>query len=268
VKIELFDCNAMIGRRILRSRLEFTSAAELVAEMDHLGISDALVHHSLAKEYSPSIGNERLMEEIAPHDRLHPCWVVLPSHTGEMEEPRALVGKMRDRSVRAVSKFPSPPVPPPAFTLQLHRYAMIETVCGDLLQALQDNRIPLFLETQNFLAFPLVSWETVEWILKSWPDLPLVIGGIRQRDNRTLYPLMERFESLHLDITLYGVHRGLEDFTERFGAERLVFGTGLPEFAGSGCAAQLKYAEIADADKQLIAGGNLKRILGGVKHGN
>ena len=65
----------------------------------------------------------------------------------------------------------------------------------------------------------------------------------------------------------FGLFAGLEDFTQRFGAERLIFGTGLPEFAGSGCVAQLLYAEIDDAQKQLIAGGNLKRIMGGIKDG-
>ncbi|HUV07207.1 MAG TPA: hypothetical protein VMX75_05725 [Spirochaetia bacterium] len=268
MQIEFFDCNTMIGRRILRSHLEFKSADDLIREMDHLAISDALVYHAHAKEYSPAIGNDRLMEEIATHDRLHPCWVIMPSHTGEMERPDELIRKILDRSVRAVRMFPSPPTPPHDFTMQLHRYALIESVCGELLQVLQKHRIPLFLETQTFLAFPLVSWESIEWILKTYTGLPLVIGGIRQRDNRTLYALMERFKSLHLDISLYGVHRGLEDFTQRFGAKRLVFGTGLPVFAGSGAITQLLYAEIEESEKQQIAGGNLQRLLGGIRNGD
>ena len=267
MNVDFFDCNTMIGRRIHRNRLEFKLPGDLIKEMDHLGISEALVYHALAKEYSVTVGNERLMEEIASYERLHPCWVILPSHTGEIEKPKALIKALLDRSVRAVRMFPSPPTPPPEFTLQLHRYPMIETVCGELLEALQEYRIPLFLEAQTFLAFPLVSWETIEWILKSYPKLPLVIGGIRQRDNRAIYALMHRFENLHMDISLYGVHQGIEDFTERFGSERLIFGTGLPVFAGSGCIAQLLYAEIDEAEKQLIAGGNLKRILGGIKDG-
>lgn len=267
MRIEFFDCNAMIGRRIQRNPPEFKTAEDLVREMDHLGIERALVYHSQAKEYSPAIGNEQLLRETAAHPRLHPCWVVMPGHTGEMDRPQRLVPDMIGRSVRAVRMYPSPPTPPPEFTLQLHRYALIETVCGELLEALEAHAVPLFLEAQTFLAFPLVSWQSIEWILRTYPRLPLVVGGLRQRDNRTLYALLERFESLHLDLSIYAVHRGLEDLVQRFGPRRFVFGTGLPVFAGSGTVAQLMYAEIEDAHKQSIAGGNLERLLGGVKDG-
>ena len=268
MSIEFFDCNTMIGRRIQRNPLEFKTVEDLIREMDHLAIARALVYHSQAKEYSPSIGNEQLLREIATHPRLHPCWVVMPGYTDEMEKPERLVPAMIGKSVRAVRMFPSPPSPPPEFTLQLHRYALIETVCGELLETLEAYAVPLFLEAQTFLAFPLVSWESIEWILRSYPKLPLVVGGIRQRDNRTIYPLLDRFERLHLDISIYAVHRGLEDLVKRFGAERMIFGSGLPVFAGSGTVVQLMYAEIEDSHKQLIAGGNLERLLRGVKDAN
>ena len=264
---QFFDCNTMIGRRISRTPFEFKDVDKLVSELDYLGISEALVYHSLAKEYSPADGNMRLMEEIAGYDRLHPCWVIMPHHTDEMENPVLLMRIMSDRGVKAVRMFPSPPVPLPEFTLQLHRYSLIETVCGELLEILQRYRIPLFMEVQTFFAAPLVSWDRIEWLLDRYPDLPLVIGGLRQRDNRTLYALMDRFANLYLDITLYATHRGIEDIVRRFGAERMLFGSGLPVYAGGGSVIQLLYSEIEEHQKQMIAGGNLRTLLEGVNRG-
>jgi hypothetical protein len=268
MNIDLFDCNAMIGRRILRNEKEFKTANDLIKEMDYLGISQALVYHSLAKEYSPSIGNKHLLEELVFSDRLHPCWVIMPHHTGEMEKPESLISSMIEQSVRAVRMFPAPPIPPAEFSLQLHRYALIGSVCGELFTALENHQIPLFLEIQTFSAFPLVSWQEIEWILRNFKSLILVIGGLRQRDNRTLYALLERFQNLYLDISIYAAHRGIEDIVKQFGASRMLFGTGLPVFSGSGSIIQLIYSEIEDTDMQMIAGSNLVRLLGGGENGN
>jgi hypothetical protein len=265
--LQFFDCNTMIGRRMLRTPFEFKDVDSLVSELDHLGISEALVYHSLAKEYFPPEGNKRLMKTIADHERLHPCWVIMPHHTDEMENPALLMAMLIDSGVQAVRMFPSPPVPLPEFAFQLHRYALIETVCGELLEGLQRHRMPLFIEAQTFFAAPLVSWERIEWILGRYPELPLVIGGLRQRDNRTLYALMDRFTNLYLDITLYAVHRGIEDVVRRFGANRMLFGSGLPVYAGGGPVMQLLYSDIEEHQKQMIAGDNLRSLLKGAGSG-
>ena len=85
--ISFFDGNCVIGMRSIRrsgcaGEAEFYSLEDLLAEMDYAGIDDALVYHSLAKEYVPMLGNRQLMDEISGHERLHPCWVVMPNGTG------------------------------------------------------------------------------------------------------------------------------------------------------------------------------------------
>jgi len=50
---------------------------------------------------------------------------------------------------------------------------------------------------------------------------------------------------------------------EKVGAERIIFGSGAPRRS---TASTLNYAlnsELSDAEKQLVLGGNIKRILGG-----
>jgi hypothetical protein len=263
--LRFFDCNVSIGRKTVPHPWEFSTVDHLVAELDYLGIADALVYHSLAKEYSPTVGNHRLMGEIARHRCLHPCWVLMPSHTGEIEKTQDLLSQMIAQHVRAARIFPSPPVPLPEFTQQLHRYPLIPTVCGELFEALEDSRVPLFLEVMNFSSVMLVSWESVIWILSQYPKLPLVLSGVRHRDNRAVYALLDRFENLYFDISLYTVHRGIEDVATRFGADRMLFGTGLPVYGGGGSLTQLTYAEIEEAHKQWIAADNLLKLFQGVR---
>ena len=117
----------------------------------------------------------------------------------------------------------------------------------------------------NFSSVLLVGWESVQWVLSQYPGLPLILSGVRHRDNRTLYALLDRFENLLIDISLYTVHRGIEDVISRFGPQRMIFGTGLPMYGGGGSLAQLTYAEIDESHKQQIAADNLSRLLQGVK---
>src|SRR5919202_3418584 len=102
----LFDANCMLGRRSIHTPLGMPATAdELEAEMDRLGIAEALVYHGMALDGHPWEGNQRLLREIEGRPRLHPCWVLLPT-TGEMPPPAQLVAEMRARGVRAARMCP------------------------------------------------------------------------------------------------------------------------------------------------------------------
>ncbi|MBQ3079735.1 MAG: amidohydrolase family protein, partial [Clostridia bacterium] len=58
--------------------------------------------------------------------------------------------------------------------------------------------------------------------------------------------------------------KGYEDVTNRFGSERMLFGTNFPTNAMAGSICCLEYARISDKDKENIAYGNITRLLSGV----
>jgi len=71
---------------------------------------------------------------------------------------------------------------------------------------------------------------------------------------------MERYRGLRLETATYCGHREVENVCARFGADRLVFGTGLP-FRDPGAAiSRITYAQISDHEKTLIAGETLRRL--------
>ena len=54
----------------------------------------------------------------------------------------------------------------------------------------------------------------------------------------------------------------IEEFVELYGAEKLLFGTGLSIQDPGQAIAQLNYSQISVNDKELIGYKNLERILG------
>ena len=93
--LQFFDVNAIIGEPMYSGETGeqacYLGPREVLAEMDRCGIHDALVSHWDAMKTHPSTGNGRLLEVIRGYDRLYPCWLVLPHHSGEFPEPAVLI---------------------------------------------------------------------------------------------------------------------------------------------------------------------------------
>jgi len=243
-ELSFFDCNARIGRYGTPHPEAFTTADALSDEMAHVGISEALVHHSMAKEYAPSVGNSMLLDEIRGRGSMYPCWVVMPHHTGEMPKPDDLLAQMKQAGVRAVRAFPA-----------AHSWRLADWCAGDLLAMLEAKRIPLFLDMDQ------TSWENVAELLSDHSGLNLCLLRTSYRCDRMMYPLMEKYEGLRIEAATYAVPSGIEEVCGRFGAGRLLFGSGLPVTEAGPSIAQITYADISDADKRLIAGDNLRALL-------
>ena len=245
-RFKLFDSNCMLGRIIAPKEGFPLTVEQLLEVMDSFEIAEALVYHSLSKEYHPADGNPALMEEIAHTERLHPMWVLMPSHTAEFPDEEELVEEMLSRNVKAARVFPHP---------DQHNFSMTEWSSGKLLRSLQSKAIPLFVDQEE------IDWNTVDEICDKHPELPLVLTNVGYRANRFLYPLWEKHNNLHIELSNYCGHAGIEELTGRFGAQRLLFGTRLPYFTPATAIAMLSYARISESDKRLIAGDNLRNLF-------
>jgi predicted TIM-barrel fold metal-dependent hydrolase len=249
--MNLFDSNCMLGRLSIHTPLgQPFSVTELLAEMDRLGISEALVFHAMALDGHPAEGNERLMREIEGQLRLHPCWVLLPT-CGEMPPPAKLVSQMKKRGVRAARMCPV-----------RHRYLFTNGNIGDLLAELERARIPVFVDfDMRSWSEEKTDWRSLDELCGRYPKLPFIVVGEGFGAPRRVFPLWERHRNLYLETSYYQPHQGLSDVARRFGPERLLFGTGLP-YKAPGCPlAQLRYDFLTDKQRSAIGGGNLRRLL-------
>jgi predicted TIM-barrel fold metal-dependent hydrolase len=257
--IPYFDCDTFIGRDYGNRNLGGydLSPEDLVDEMDRVGIAKAAVYHVLAKEYHPSVGNPRLSSALSGHSRLVPIWVVMPHHTDEVPGPDELVRQMRAGGVRMARMFPG-------WSPQAHRYSLAEWCVGELLGALEGFRIPVQLDFTLFRRDE-PPWRDIYEVCNNHPRLPLILVDIQGRNNRTLYALLERFDNIYIHTAGLNVHQGLEDICRRFGPERLVFGSGYPVKYLGGAYLQVERSGLSHGEKQLVASGNLERLLASVE---
>ncbi len=248
--MKFFDSNCCLGKLSVPMPDSIETANELSGFMERASMDEALVYHALSKEYNPTVGNRKILEETSEHGNLHPCWILLPHHTGEMPPAGDLVDEMRASGVRAARVFP-----------KTHNWTLSRWSAGGLLEALEKAAIPLFVD------FEQTDWSQVYSLASTYPKLDIVLTGVPFRLSRQVYALLAETSTVYIETSLFQLHGGIEDVCAKFGAKRLLFGTAAPHFKMGPSVMAVKYAGISENEQAMIAGGNLRNLLDGARLG-
>ncbi len=246
--IELFDAQAGFGGA-RRGQPWIPTVEELLGHMERLSISRALVRTDFEEmDRNVPLSNQILYETCARHGPLMACPTLLPAGCGDVPSEQEQVDELIKNGGGVATIRP-----------KRDSWSVAEWCCGELLGMLEDRRVPVLCRLENF------GLETMADLAGRYPELPMVLFQVGYRFQRTLVPLMKTFSNVHLAVgSPFSVHRGIESMTDQVGAERLLFGTGFPNSDMMPPITMLMYAEISDADKQLIGSGNLDRLIGGI----
>lgn len=260
--LKIVDCSACIGLSSINHEIinhenyyvyekvrQARNSEELLQEMDFCGIDEAFVYHQVMVESDPEYGNKLIVEESNnTSGRLHPTWALLPSITEENFAPEILIPEMKKNGVMALRAYPK------KFRFFLDRITM-----GEMLDAMCERNIPLFLSPQD-------GWEEIFNTLKSFPKLTVIITnyGLWGSD-RFFFPLVKAYKNVYIDTSDYQVINGINKFCEKFGDERLVFGSNFPMDYFGGPLTALLGSDLKEESVEKIASGNITRIMSEVK---
>ncbi|MBY5957192.1 amidohydrolase family protein [Membranicola marinus] len=251
----VFDAHCIVGRHLKWNGEGLHTMEDLLSEMDHYGITEALVVDSLSRENHPFDGNQRILERSKTRPRIHPAWSVLPSVLEETgRSPEQFFREMQRNNVRALFLFTN------QFFFNLSDW------CIDaLMEPLAERKVLVFInpvEANGRGSSDATDWDGIVDLCKRWPDIPVIISeGRIRRSQRMLYKAFDACPNLHLELSAHWLHRGIEFISEHWGANRLVFGSGWPKYGQHMTLVNLTTAQIDEKDKKLIAGDNLRKIL-------
>jgi len=253
--LTFFDINTSIGLWKHPNYGGYETADELEAVLDFLQVEKAVVYHAQAHETHPPLGNQLLMEELKDHPRLLPSWVIFPHFTGEMPEPKDLVNSMLDQGVKIVRLMPG---------YAGHRFSMEPWCGGSLLEELAEHRIPTLIDFMFFRRDD-PDWRLLYDLGKRYPALPIILTGWAGLASRSFYALCQECRNLHLDISRYHLFRGIFAFCQKVGAGQLLYGSGMPRIAPGVAITTVTHSQVSEKEQQLIAKGNLERLLAEVR---
>ncbi|MEV4836102.1 amidohydrolase family protein [Nonomuraea sp. NPDC049486] len=214
-------------------------------DLDRLGIARALVTHTLSLYSDAEAGNDALFALGDP--RLVPVPVVVPGVPGACAP--ATPDAVRAWGVGMVRLCP-----------ERHRFDLTGPVALRWLAALGAGAAP-----GPAVAVDLDETSTAQLrtLAERLPGLRILVLNPGYRRLRALAELMAEAPGVRVETGTVNTQGGVEWLAERFGAERLVFGTGAPVADDCGPRFLLDHLGLTPRETDLIAAGSLERLLGG-----
>jgi hypothetical protein len=244
----LFDANGQIGAGA-RSRPDFAACADLLAQMDRLGIARSLVWRSQARDQHPPTGNARLLEELTSlsepqRRRLVPSLVICPAMMYEQGSVEGLIAQMK-QGIRALRVFPV------TLRHRLHHLA-------PLLEKLAEFNPVILLDIRE-----VSNDQDLLELAGGFPQTPIICmhGMWPHLFNLSLLHVMSQRENVLIDLSWQHTGGTTEMIVRRLGAGRIVFATGWKAHNGASIG-HLQNAGIDDSARAAIAHGNLDKLLG------
>lgn len=251
--VRFIDARLMLGPGDWTRGDQPVTVESVLEAMDHFGIHEALVTDGMGEVGPAARANRRVVGRTRAHPRLHPVWTAMPSQTNELPPPDEWVEEMRAEGVAAAW------LPYGAFDIPLESWCL-----GPLLEPLADAHVPVFLcptDQREGERADATDWRGVVRICRDFPSLPVIVTESRvYKSQRAMFAAMDACPNLHVDVSALWLHRLIELLCQRFGAERLVWGSQLPYRTPGASLMQLAYSEITEDELALIAGGNIQRL--------
>lgn len=252
----LFDVNAFIGRWP-SEKLAFHNVDDLLHTMKHLQIERALVSHTIAWQNSSSLGNKLLMDSLEGHPNLEPCWIIKPaSSLSDNSYLSNLFQEMQHSGVRAVRLFPRD-----------HVYSLQSKTSHALLEELNRRNYLVVIDldqifTQSGLYdYNASSLEVLEYLCHQYSQASFLLTKLGYRAFQIIYPLLETFPNLFIDLSYFASHQGVESIVSNIGSDKVIFGTGQPLTDPGGSILRLLSSDISPKDRENISFRNLDQLL-------
>jgi len=243
----LFNVNGCIGKSAYGAT-DFSNISDLLEHMDYLGIDRSLVWHLAARDMNPAFGNRKLLAEIAEtkaEERILPAFILTPAcfyGNGILGYLKEWFATKRIRVIRLTPEMSRFPI------------RRIERVLTELAEF---NPLVLwdawtFPDEQKFI--------DLEHLANKFPQVNFAITQVMWQGFGGVLDLMWRCPNIYVDISWLHMRNSIKLLCKDFGAERVLFGIGYKSHYGAAIA-ELAFAQISDDERELIAHGNIERLL-------
>lgn len=256
----LFDINAYLGTFALRE-LRQNDVAGLSALMQRKGISGALVSAAEAITWKDCHSANRLLAERleGTEHSLTPCAVINPAYAGWR---RDLEDCVAGTGMRAVKLYP-----------HWHGYTLSDACANDLATAATELQLPVLIPVRA------VDRRQLGWLFDV-PDVPLSdIAALARRHPAARFAVLNGLGFLSSPLVADGDGRPdncwfeisrlplfisgeLPRLLEVVGAERLLFGTGMPFKYPDPVLLKMEKLGASRSEIRAICGDNAREFLG------
>jgi predicted TIM-barrel fold metal-dependent hydrolase len=271
----LFDCNAWVGTtdvnpiafRLYRPAGAEDTPADLIDEMDRVGVDRALVYHIAARTEDAKAGNERLMTAISDYPRLEPSWVVTPDAIDEYGGVSAFVDEMESAGVGAVRMFPGE-------WDWMHPdeedWSLTDEAMEPVYDALAEVNGVVLLDALSGVLSDGFTFDDLEQVCRDHqatsddgPGLSVILTQLHPSGDidGPIVETVRDVENLYIDTTRFQTIGGPRAFTDLVGDDRLLFGTHAPHSSPGASLATVMQSRLTVAERRRVCWDNFEHLL-------
>jgi predicted TIM-barrel fold metal-dependent hydrolase len=255
----MIDVNAYLGHFAFR-QLRHNTAASLLRLMDRAGIEKAVVSSAAAITYrNAHAGNEEVFEQVKNHrDRLIPFAVLNPAYAGWRHDLTVCRNEFGMRGLRLYPNW--------------HAYKLASAQCLELVSAAAEQRlivsVPFRVEDrrqQSWLVdIPDVTARDAAALARAVPSGRFIFGNGSGLASSELGRPAGQPPNYWIEISLLTalLTNEIGQLIQSLGADRVLFGSGMPFHYPEGAVAKLEVLDASPAVKEKIARANAKSLLG------
>lgn len=242
-----FEFFASAGRPAVPDKNHPWEAEVLLEDMKYARIHGASFIHNSARDYSFEYGNNAAIHLSEKKERLYPLALIPSTAHIETGNPDYYDELLQSGACGFVM------MPKSSLRSLLTPKAMEKAVA-----ALVSYKKPLIVTGVNDDNL----FKSLVELASLFPELPIIMQGVSWGANRLFMEAMDSASNLYFDISSNHTNSILELTKKHFGLERALYSSAWPVKSMGAMKSMIEYADISDADKDLVAHGNACRLFG------
>ncbi|MHB1252634.1 MAG: amidohydrolase family protein [Candidatus Humimicrobiaceae bacterium] len=253
--MEFFDINCWVSHEVLENNSVEKKSEYFFSSLSKNNISKVVLTNKLSLTYDWDIGNNDLLnfKELMQNENVFFSFILCPEayHQFKFSD---YIKNAYDNKVRLFRVFPKSQL------FYLNDYYMQK-----VFKEMADANFPLMLDLKelDITGNKYFAINDLKILLNENKKLPVILEtSLKQcMFNRFYFPLLEEFENLYLEVSGMLLMDQIEHYIEKFGSERLIFGSNYPNFDLALNTSRIEFVQAGSWEKSNIAYNNLSKLF-------
>lgn len=253
--MEFFDINCWVSHEVLENNSVEKKSEDFFSSLSKNNISKVVLTNKLSLTYDWNIGNNDLLnfKELMQNENVFFSFILCPEVYHQFKFSDYIKNAYYNK-VRLFRVFPKSQL------FYLNDYYMQK-----VFKEMADANFPLMLDLKelDITGNKYFAINDLKILLNENKKLPVILEtSLKQcMFNRFYFPLLEEFENLYLEVSGMLLMDQIEHYIEKFGSERLIFGSNYPNFDLALNTSRIEFVQADSMEKSNIAYNNLSKLF-------
>jgi predicted TIM-barrel fold metal-dependent hydrolase len=253
--MEFFDINCWVNREIIEKNLKKDNRKDIFSLLLKNNIIKTVLTNNLSLSYDWHIGNNDLLsfKGLSQNENIFFGLALTPEASHQFIFSDYMKNAYRNKA-RIFRVFP-----------KSHLFYLNDYYMRKIYNEMAGVNFPLMLDLKelDITGNKYFAIDDLRILLSENKKLPVILEtSLKQcMFDRFYFPLMEEFENFYLEISGMLLMDQIEHYVEKFGSDRLIFGSNFPNTNLEVNTSRIESADIDESSKENIAGKNILRLL-------